>query len=206
MIYTIAIVLITVLISVSAFSNSTLQDNLILWPKRMHSPKEYYRLLSCGFIHADWMHLIFNMYALYSFGVVMETIIPQWLHKTELLFLFLYLTSIIISSLPSFLNNRNNGYYRSLGASGGVASVIFAVIYYIPWNKISFFGLDALGIPGILFGVVYLAYSAYMSKRGDTYINHSAHFWGALYGFIFAWAIDPTHGQYFWIQITNPHF
>lgn len=197
MTYTLLLIIITAVVSVSAFNNNTLYNNLILWPKRMHEPKEYYRLLTSGFIHADWQHLIFNMLTLYFFGRNLEYI-TSLLNK-HVLFIFLYLTAIIVSSLPSFLKNKNNGYYRSLGASGGVAAVLFSVIYYSPWQKIYIWFLP---IPGILAAGAYLFYSAYMSRRGADNINHDAHFWGAVYGFVFAFAIDPMHGKTFLQQIS----
>ena len=127
--YTIIIIVITVLLSIAAFNNEEIHDKLILWPRRMDNPAEYYRLLTSGFIHADWGHLFFNMYALYCFGQSVEMTFG-YLHVSSVLFLLLYLSGIVIASLPSYMKNRNNSYYRSLGASGGVASVIFFIIYF----------------------------------------------------------------------------
>lgn len=189
-------IVITVLISMAAFNNEALANKLILWPRYMDSPQEYYRLLSSGFIHADWNHLIFNMISLYFIGSSAEYILGIG-------FLTLYLTGIIISSLPSFLKHRNNSYYRSLGASGGVASVMFFFIYFKPWNKLYIIFLP-IGIPAIIFGVLYLIYEAYMAKKGGGYMNHDAHFWGAVYGLAYALVIDPTHGKLFINSIMNP--
>src|SRR4051812_2250008 len=111
---TIILVAIISLVSIMAFSNSSLYNNLILWPKQMHNPAEYYRLLTSGFIHADWNHLLFNMFTLFSFGQVVEA----W--GRGIMMVILFLTGVVVSSIPSFLKNRNNSYYRSLGASGGV--------------------------------------------------------------------------------------
>lgn len=189
-------VVITVLISMAAFNNEALANKLILWPRYMDSPQEYYRLLTSGFIHADWNHLIFNMISLYFIGSSAEYILGMG-------FLTLYLTGIIISSLPSFLKHRNNSYYRSLGASGGVASVMFFFIYFAPWSKLYIIFLP-IGIPAIIFGVLYLIYEAYMAKKGGGYMNHDAHFWGAVYGLAYALVIDPTHGKLFINSIMNP--
>jgi membrane associated rhomboid family serine protease len=189
-------VVITVLISMAAFNNEALANKLILWPRYMDSPQEYYRLLSSGFIHADWNHLIFNMISLYFIGSSAEYILGMG-------FLTLYLTGIIVSSLPSFLKHRNNSYYRSLGASGGVASVMFFFIYFAPWSKLYIIFLP-IGIPAIIFGVLYLIYEAYMAKKGGGYMNHDAHFWGAVYGLAYALVIDPTHGKLFINSIMNP--
>jgi membrane associated rhomboid family serine protease len=196
--YTLIIVVVTCIISIIAFKNIILYNKLILWPRYMDTPVEYYRLLSSGFIHADWMHLFFNMFTLYSFGTNMERIFEQ-LGKHEL-YLVLYLTGIIVASLPSFLRNRDNTYYRSLGASGGVAAVLFATIYYAPWASIYIYFIK---LPAIIFAVLYLLYSAYMSRKGAGNVNHGAHFWGSVYGFVFAFLLDPTHGRFFIEQITN---
>ena len=197
MTYTVIIIAITAIISIAGFNNSAIIDKLILWPKKMDNPAEYYRLLSSGFIHSDWNHLFFNMFALYMFGNnVEQTIIGEK-------FVILYLTGIIIASLPTFLKNRHNSYYRSLGASGGVASLIFFVIYYYPWSRIGIIFIP-VGIPSILFGGLYLAYEAYMSRRGAGNVNHNAHFWGSIYGLFFAFIIDPSHGLSFMDAIMHP--
>jgi membrane associated rhomboid family serine protease len=197
MTYTIIIVAITALISFAGFSNDAIIDKLILWPRKMDRPEEYYRLLSSGFIHSDWNHLFFNMFALYMFGNNVEQM------GFGGPFPILYLTGIIVASLPSFLKNRNNSYYRSLGASGGVASLIFFVIYYSPWSRIGIIFIP-IGIPSVLFGGLYLAYEGYMAKRGAGNVNHNAHFWGAVYGLFFAFIVDPSHGQIFLDSIMHP--
>jgi membrane associated rhomboid family serine protease len=200
--YTIIIIAVTVLISLAAFTTDELMSKLILWPKKMNNPAEYYRLLTSGFIHADWMHLFFNMYTLYAFGATVENVIHA-LGYNEILFLIMYLSGIVVASLPSFVKNRHNGYYRSLGASGGVASIIFFTIYYFPWNKISIVFFP-IGIYSVVFGGLYLAYEAYMSKRGAGNVNHDAHFWGSVFGLLFALTLDPSHGKDFIYTITHP--
>ncbi len=196
--FTIIIIAIIVITSLAAFNSEELYNRLILWPRKMDNPAEYYRLLSSGFIHADYNHLIFNMFALYSFGGFVEELIG-------VKYVVLFLSGIIIASLPSFLKNRNNSYYRSLGASGGVASVLFLTIYYSPWSGIGIIFLP-IHIPCILFGGLYLAYEAYMAKRGAGNVNHDAHFWGAVYGLFFAFCVDPSHGQNFIYQMMHPQF
>jgi membrane associated rhomboid family serine protease len=194
--FTLITVIITVAISIAAFNNDNLVNKLILWPRYMNDPQEYYRLLTSGFIHADWNHLIFNMVSLYFIGSSAESILGMG-------FLTLYLTGIIVSSLPSFLKHRNNSYYRSLGASGGVAAIMFFFIYFAPWSKLYIIFLP-IGIPAILFGVLYLVYEAYMAKKGGSTMNHDAHFWGAVYGLVYALIIDPTHGKLFLNAVLNP--
>lgn len=196
---TIIIIAITAIVSFAAFSNPILMNKLILYPAVMHNPEDYYRLITSGFIHADINHLLFNMFALYSFG---EAIVGIGFGN---IFLLLYLSGIVIASLPSFLKNRTNNYYRSLGASGGVSAIIFFSIYYSPWSQIGFMFIP-VGIPSILFAILYLAYTVYMDKRGGGRVNHNAHLWGSLYGLFFAFCVDHTHGSYFMYTILHPSF
>jgi membrane associated rhomboid family serine protease len=200
--YTLIIVIVTVLISLSAFSNDALYHKLILWPKKMHQPGEYYRLLTSGFIHADYMHLIFNMLALFLFGRNVEALFMMN-GMPVILFPILYLAGIVAASLPSFVKNKDNSYYRSLGASGGVSAVLFSFIYFAPWQTIYIWFIP---IPGILAAVGYLIYSAYMSRRGGDNVNHDAHFWGAVFGFLFTLLFAPDHGQGFFWQLVHPTF
>lgn len=198
--FTIIITIATVLISIAAFNNEPLYSKLILWPRVMDNPAEYYRLLTSGFIHENWVHLFLNMFALYSFGQAVEMVFME-LHTSNTLYLALYLTAIIIASLPSFIRNRNNYSYRSLGASGGVSAIVFFTIYFFPFSKISIMFLP--GIPAIVVGPLFLLYEAYMARTGKGKINHSAHFWGSAYGILFAFLIDPTHGRMFIEQLMG---
>lgn len=200
--YTLIIILITVLVSISAFNNSNLYQNLILWPKKMDRPSEYYRLISSGFIHADYMHLIFNMLALFFFGRVVE-IYYQMSGMPVILFVVLYLAGIAAASMPSFVKNKNNSFYRSLGASGGVAAVLFSFVYFAPWQIIYVWFIP---IPGIIAAAGYLVYSAYMSRQQRDNVNHDAHFWGAVFGFVFTLIFAPDHGANFLYQLLNPEF
>ncbi|MBS1772276.1 MAG: rhomboid family intramembrane serine protease [Bacteroidetes bacterium] len=198
---TIIIVVITVIISLAAFNNGEVLNKLMLWPRRMDNPSEYYRLITSGFIHADYIHLFFNMYALYAFGRYVEEFYDEIGHPY--LFPVMYLTGIVASSLPSFAKHRNDSYYRALGASGGVSAVLFAFIYFAPWTKIY---IIVFPVPGIIAAVGYLVYSAYMNKKGTDNVGHDAHFWGAVYGFLFTLLFDPTHGRIFFEQLMHPHF
>lgn len=201
--YTVIIVAITVLVSIAGFTNEQLQNKLILWPRYMDNPGQYYRLLTSGFIHADWMHLAFNMFSFYSFGEA-TVLIFQMLGKPPELFLIVYLSAIVVSSLPSFLKHRNDGYYRSLGASGGVAAILFFFTFYFPWQGIKLFFFPE--IPAVVFGALYLGFEFYASRRGIGNVNHDAHFWGAVYGLFVAFLVDPSHGKEFLNTITHPSF
>ncbi|RYD59027.1 MAG: rhomboid family intramembrane serine protease [Sphingobacteriales bacterium] len=200
--FTLIIVIVTVLVSALAFRNDELYTKLILWPRRMDNPGEYYRLLTSGFIHADWMHLIFNMFALFIFGQTVEGAFES-VGLGQMFFLIMYLTGIVAASLPSFIKNRNNSYYRSLGASGGVAAVLFSFVYFMPWATIYVWFIP---MPGIVAAIAYVAYSAYMSRRGGDNVNHDAHLWGAVYGFVFTLLFSPDHGSFFLEQLKHPSF
>ena len=200
--FSLIIIIITAIVSYATFTNNELYNKLILWPRVMDNPAEYYRLLTSGFIHADWTHLIFNMLALFFFGNHVQDMLTYYTGKS-FLFPALYLLGIIVASLPSFVKHRNNGYYRSLGASGGVAAVLFAFVYMQPWAVIYVWFIP---MPAILAAVAYLVYSAYMSRRGGDNVNHDAHFWGAIFGFLFTLVFEPTHGQLFLQQVMQPSF
>ncbi len=190
---TIFIIIITVATSVLAFYQDGVMSRLLFNPYQVFHRKEIYRLITHGFLHADWVHLGINMIVLYSFGRNVEAWMGQLKQQGLInnpLFVYgiLYFGGIVISSLITLYRHRNNVYYNSVGASGAVSAVIFTSIFFAPLAKIYFFGI--IPIPGILFGLLYLIYSSYMSRRSTDNINHDAHFAGAVFGFIFPAFID----------------
>jgi len=199
--YSWLIIGITVLLSILAFNNNDLIRRFILWPRYMDNPSEYYRFISSGFVHADWNHLLFNMLTFFFFGKYVETNFAM-LGKHNM-FLVLYLGAIIISSLPAFYKHRNDSYFRSLGASGGVSAILFSFIYSAPWATISIWFLP---VPAIIAGIGYIFYSAYMAKQNVDNIGHDAHLWGSVFGFIFTFFFDPSHGNNFLIQLMHPQY
>lgn len=183
---TLIIIIITAIISISAFSNKKIEDDLIFYPPAVTYQKQWYRFFSCGLIHADWMHLIFNMLSLYSLGEATESYFTNTIfhEKGKLFYLVLYITALGVCLLPTYAKHKDDSYYRSLGASGAVSAVIFAFILINPMAKLGMFFIP-LPIPGFIFGFIYLGISSYLDKRGGGNINHSAHIWGALYGMAF---------------------
>lgn len=182
---TIIIIIITALISIGGFSNQKLVDDLIFYPPAITNRNQWYRFFTCGFIHADFSHLIFNMLSLYLFGRFVEDSFQEIFgEKGKLLYLILYVTSLFICLLPTYFRHKNDYYYRSLGASGAVSAVVFAGLMIAPYVEVGFFILPPI-IPGFIFGPLYLLISAWLDKRGGGNINHSAHLWGALYGVLF---------------------
>lgn len=179
---------ITVVLSYIGFSNRELFMKLALIPYRTVRDHEWYRVITHGFIHADMTHLLVNMFTFWSFGTYMEQAYSYFgFGKGG--YLLLYFGGMIAASVYDLIKQRNNPYYVSIGASGAVSAVLFSSIFFDPWGKILFFAV--LPIPGILFGVLYLAYCQYMSKQAGDNINHNAHFYGALFGFLLPAVMKP---------------
>jgi membrane associated rhomboid family serine protease len=198
---TLIIVALTCLVSFAAFSNPKLLDRLILWPPAVSRQRQYDRLLTCGFIHADFAHLLFNMFTFYSFGGYMERLFQPRIGAVG--YALFYAAGIVISVLPSYLRHRDDAGYRSLGASGAVSAVLFAFILINPWATILLF---VIPVPAILFAAVYLGYTIYMDYRRTDHINHSAHLWGAIYGVLFTIALEPKVIGSFFERLMHPQF
>lgn len=201
---TIIILIITCAISILAFSNQELMRKLIFNPYMVTRHKEWWRFVSSGFIHADWLHLFVNMFVLYSFGQMVEAYYSQVFDEKGLYYYaVLYIGGIVIAITPSYAANKENMAYNSLGASGAVSAVVFAGILFQPLGGIGFMFLPGLDIPAFIFGFLYLAYSWYMDKKGDAHVNHNAHFWGAIFGVLFTILLKPKIAVYFINQIIS---
>ncbi len=197
----IIIIAVTAIISYMAFNRTELIYRYQFNAWQIIHRKEYYRLITHGFLHGGWMHLIINMMVLFSFGravLYYFQVITTW---PQMLFLFFYLTAIVISSFYSLSKHRNNYNYNAIGASGAVSAVVFASIVFDPYNPILLFAI--IPIPGILFGALYLIYSGYMARKEIDNIGHDAHFWGAVYGLAFPIILQPRLFQYFIHQLLN---
>jgi membrane associated rhomboid family serine protease len=196
---TLILIAITCAVSFTAFGNPKMIDALILWPPAVKRNNDYYRLLSYGFVHADFTHLLFNMFTLYFFGRAMENFYNAELGDFG--FALFYVLGLLASILPTYLKHRDDAGYRSLGASGAVSAVLFAFILLRPWAMIYVYFIP---IPAILYAGVYVFYSIYMDKRGGDNINHSAHLWGAAYGVAFTVAMEPRVIGYFLGALVHP--
>ena len=200
---TLIILLATAGVSLLAFNNDELMRKWILNPYLVHQRKQWWRLISSGFIHADFMHLFLNLFAFYGFGMAVESYyMGLFGEKAVLYYLVLYLGGIIVANAPSMAKHKDNHYFNSLGASGAVSAIIFTAILFQPWSKIYFFGI--IGIPGIIFGPLYLFAEYRMGKQGGTGINHDAHYWGAIFGMLYTLALKPGLFLYFIDQLMNP--
>jgi len=207
---TFIIVGITAIVSIIAFNEAKLFSLLIFDPWKIIKKKEWYRMFSHGLLHADWTHLVVNMFVLYSFGQGVELYFKQlelqgMLHYSWLWFLFLYVSSLCVASLPTLRKQRNSLSYMAVGASGAVSAVMATCVFFNPWSKLYFWAM--IPIPGIVFAAAYILYSSYMSKKqsGDN-INHDAHLYGMLYGLVFPLLIDPKLFFYFISQLADFKF
>ncbi|MCZ2224239.1 MAG: rhomboid family intramembrane serine protease [Chitinophagales bacterium] len=182
---TLIIIIVTAVTSFSAFNNQRIINDLIFYPPAITQQNQWYRFITCGFIHADYIHLAFNMLSLYMFGEAVENNFQYIFYsKGNTLYLLLYFSSLIVCLLPTYFKHKNDSYYRSLGASGAVSAVVFVGMFLFPTAKIGIFILPPI-IPGFIFAPLYLILSWQLAKKGADNINHSAHIWGALYGVVF---------------------
>ncbi|MDP9042898.1 MAG: rhomboid family intramembrane serine protease [Bacteroidota bacterium] len=200
---TLIIIIITCLITLAGFQNGRVVDQLIFWPPAISKKHQYYRFITCGLIHADYMHLIFNMLTLYFFGTVMEAYYQGQLGLQKWYYLALYIGALIVSNIPTYIKHYRDYNYRSLGASGAVSAVLFAFILLRPWQRII---VLVFPVPAIIYGGLFLFYSAYMSRKGGDNVNHDAHFYGALFGILFTIAVRPDVIQIFWNELMHPRF
>ncbi len=195
------IVFITIAISIIAFYNQDMMGRLIFNPYMISVRKQWWRFFTSGFIHADWIHLAINMLVLWSFGNVVERYFDALFEeRSTFYYLLLYIGAIVISITPSYKRNLHNAGYNALGASGAVSAVLFTAILFRPLDKIYLYGI--IGIPGIILGIAYLAYSYYMNKKGGDFVNHDAHMWGAIFGFLFTLSLKPSLILHFIDQLT----
>ncbi|MGC9342464.1 MAG: rhomboid family intramembrane serine protease [Bacteroidales bacterium] len=192
---TILIVISTAIISIVSFQRSDLFSKLAFEPFLIQEKKQYFRFITHSFVHADWIHLIVNMLVFFSFGNYVESQLGSIQGSSSvfsggIIFVLLYFGGTVIASLPTYFKHKNNPNYVSVGASGAVSAVLFTSIFLAPLEKVYFYGI--LPVPGIIFGGLYLIYSSYMARKGNDNINHDAHFWGAVYGFIFPILVEPS--------------
>ena len=190
---TIVLIALTSIISVVCFSRKELFYRLQFNAYQIVHRRQFYRMLSHGFVHANWWHLLVNMFVLYFFGTHTEAILVNlalrgYLKYPYLVYIVFYLIAIVFASSISLVRYKDDAWYNSVGASGAVSATMFFCIFFEPWEKLYLYGM--IGIPGILFAVLYLVYAQYMSRRGGDNINHDAHFLGAVFGFVTPLFID----------------
>lgn len=171
-------------------------DEGMLRPYVVFHENRWYQLITHAFLHADFGHLALNMITLFFFGPLLEQTVGA---ST---FMMLYISGAVVSSIPTLFKHRNRPNYASLGASGAVESVLFSFIIFYPFERI-YLMLIPIGIPAILFGVLFLGYSYWESMRGRGNINHDAHIAGAIWGVIFTFAVVPHSVDHFFTMLRN---
>jgi membrane associated rhomboid family serine protease len=188
---TLYIIVLTSIISAIAFSNQELFYKFQFNAYQIKYHKQYHRFITHGFIHADWIHLLMNMFVLFFFGSAVEEYFAfLFQEKGFFYFILLYVGGILFAALPSYKRHQEHSYYNSVGASGAVSAIVFSSVVFDPVRSICLYGV--LCFPGILWAIAYLVYSYYKSKQENDFINHDAHFWGAVFGALFTIVLKPV--------------
>lgn len=179
---TVILVILTTIISMQGFQKPFYTQRLGHHPYSIVRLKEYYRMLTCGFVHGSWAHLLINMFVLWMFGERIEYYFVQIWGPLfgRLYFVLIYLLTIIGANLPSLNRHKNDPGYFSIGASGGVSGIVFIFILFHPWEKLYLYFV--IPIYGIVAGILYLVYSHWASNNRSDHIDHSAHLYGAIIG------------------------
>ncbi|MCB0763396.1 MAG: rhomboid family intramembrane serine protease [Flavobacteriales bacterium] len=188
---TILLVAVSVIASVAAFTDARLYQQLLFEPFVIRARGQWYRFVTHALIHANWPHLLVNMFVLYMFGRNVEALYGMITGRSAVLpFILLYLGGVVFSSLPSYRKHIDDPSYRAVGASGAVSAVLFAQVLMLPTREVALLFLP-IPMPAWVFGGLYLLYSWYMDERGGDNVAHDAHFYGALFGILFTAALDP---------------
>jgi membrane associated rhomboid family serine protease len=185
---TLIIIIATCIISILCLNDNQAKMKLIFHPFTINKYKSQWpRFITCGFIHADYLHLGFNMYAFYSFGSILEKVFFPTIFGSyyQIAYILFYISAIFVADIYTYFKHKNNNSYYSLGASGAVSSVIYACILFAP-------NLMIMGMPGWLYGFIYLGFSSYAANKNIGNIAHDAHIWGAIYGLILPLIFKPT--------------
>ncbi len=198
---TLIIIIVTSVISLITFNDSSRKYAFLMNPYQIVHGKQYYRMLTSGFLHADYMHLILNMLTLYFFGATVEAYFNMISEYGTLLYIGMYLAAIVISDIPTLIKYKDVPHYNSLGASGAVSAVVFSSILFSPMNELCLYFI--LCLPGFIFAAIYLIYSYYQGRRMADNINHDAHMFGALFGVVFTIVLWPGVVPHFIDQLAT---
>ena len=179
---TLILVIMTCVISYQALQQPAMTSRLAFSPYAIKHNGEYFRFLTSAFVHGSWPHLFFNVFVMYQFGIMAESAFSELFGGDlgKVIFLLFYLSANVMSHFSSYFRHRDHMAYSAVGASGATSALVFLYIVLAPWAWFQFPPL-----PAIVFGILYLAYSSYMDKRGIDNIGHNTHLWGSVYGIIF---------------------
>ncbi|MFK7970922.1 MAG: rhomboid family intramembrane serine protease [Bacteroidia bacterium] len=185
---------LTILTSIMALQNQQVMERMVMHPFTVKREKEWFRLLSSGFIHSNWLHLGVNAYTYYFFGPAIEIILGTWA------FLAIYFGSMIIASIPSMIQHSDNALYRSLGASGAISGLVTALIMVEPDLPLELFFF--IPMPAWFLGIGFIVFSFVASIRGLGKIAHDAHLFGALAGIVITTIMRPDVAENFvnWVK------
>ena len=190
------------LVTYIAWQRPELHARLMLNPYTVYHKKQYYRLLTSGFVHNNSMHLFLNLFTLYFFGLAIEDIFEfSFGGASILVYLVFFITAIVVANIPTTLKYKDQPHYNSLGASGGVSALVLAFVLFDPIRDLCLYGI--LCLPGFILGALFIAYSIIMGKRNVDNINHDAHLFGALYGALFILLLKPEAFQLFIEALSN---
>ncbi len=204
---TLGLIAANIILSFIAFNNRDFLSQSLMWPYGVKRQRQYYRFITSGFIHADFLHLFFNMFTLFFFGRNLEIYFKMYHLGGTASYLALYFLGLIISDLPTYVKQKDNSKYHSLGASGAVSAIVFATILFSPWSSIYIYG--SIRVSAALYAVLYIVYCIYMSKQNADNINHDAHLWGSVFGLLFTVAlvayINPNLFSALIEELKNPN-
>ena len=179
---------------IGLFGAPKLVDRSLFRPYWFLRRRQYFTIVASGFVHADLLHLIFNMMTFYFFGFLLESAIGS----TQ--FLLLYFAGLLISHAGTYIKHQRNPEYACLGASGAISAVLFASIVLFPENSLIVFPIP-LPIPAPLFGIGYLAYTWYSARNPHGRVNHDAHLSGAITGLVYVALVDPGAYRYLFASL-----
>lgn len=203
---TIILVGVCVAISYLCFQNDQLFNKLKHWPYAVVHNKEYYRLISSGFVHGSWIHLLINMFVFWQFGEIVEAYYASIFGTGvgRIFYLLLFLITIVFADTSTLIKHKDNPHYAAVGASGAVSGIVFVYILFEPWNMLYLYMI--IPIPGIVAGIAYLVYSSWAAKNSRDNIDHDAHFYGALFGILFTIALKPSLAVNFFYKLIELPF
>ncbi len=195
---TVILIAVTAIVSLLGFYVEGFLGKTLFNAFNTYHRRQYYRLLTYGFVHGSWGHLFFNMLTLYFFGTYLEQYFTLFFGQPLgiVLYVLMYLSAVVISTLADLVKYKNTESYNAVGASGAVSAVLFASVLFDPRIGIYIYFIP-VPIPGYIFAPLYLIYCQWMAKRNRDNIGHTAHFWGAVYGFIFPIICHPAIFSHF---------
>lgn len=199
------LIAINCIVSIYAFSDRNFFEKYLFNPYSLNNDKkQWYRIFTHAFLHADYGHLFMNMLSLYYLGLPLEQQIFPGLFPghAEYYFVLLYVGGIMASSFPSFEKHKNNPAYSSVGASGAVCAVVFSFILIAPTAQMGMLFIP-VRIPAAIFGALFLGISWYLGKRGGGRIAHDAHLWGSIFGFLFTLVLKFSLLHDFIVQVKD---